>query len=602
VRRRGCAGRAELYVLGTSAARGGLGTRQRGPGEIAGIPAEPDFRKLFESAPGLYLVLDDEFRIVAVSDAYLAATMTQRDQILGRGIFDVFPDNPEDPEATGVSNLRASLERVRRRRLPDSMAVQKYDIQRPEEEGGGFEVRYWSPVNSAVLDDRGRLAYIVHRVEDVTEFIRLKEHESEQEAVTSELRQRTERMEAEIVRRSRELHDANVQLRAASQAKNEFLSRMSHELRTPLTAISGFSELLSLSSIDGDMQDWVAMIRKGSDHLLRLVNEVLDISRIESGDLSISAETIPLAEVLTDALELMRPLAASRNVTIHASSPPAGAGYVIADSQRLKQVLINLISNAIKYNREGGEVRISVELNPSDRLRIGVSDTGLGIDESSIAKLFVPFERLDAASSGVDGTGLGLALSRNLVEMMGGELGVVSKPGTGSTFWIELECGEPAAVQEVDEDDQALVAIREYATERKLLYVEDTIANVRLIEEILRRRPSIRLLPAMLGQLGLDLAHEHLPDMILLDLHLPDLGGEDVLAQLHEDEATRSIPVVILSADATKRQLEPLLVAGARDYLTKPIRVRELLRVLDDILAGDEPAEPASHGAARASG
>jgi signal transduction histidine kinase/ActR/RegA family two-component response regulator len=550
---------------------------------------DPDFQALFEGAPGLYLVLDPELRIVGVSDAYLAATMTKRDEIMGRGIFDVFPDNPEDPAATGVANLSASLNRVLRNGAADTMAVQKYDIRRPPEEGGGFEVRYWSPVNSPVLDERRRVAYIIHRVEDVTEFVRLKELGVEQEALTSELRAQAERMEAEIMRRSLELQDVNQQLRAANEAKNEFLSRMSHELRTPLAAIMGFSELLSLSDLDEDKQRWVAMMVTAGNHLLSLVNEVLDISRIESGQLSISLEPVTLVAVLDEALELVRPLADGEQVVIHPPVVSAGSGYVLADNQRLKQVLINLLANAIKYNRRGGEVRIAVEAQGPDRVRVRVEDTGEGIAEASLSRLFVPFERLDAAASGVEGTGLGLALSRTLVEAMGGQIGVASTPGVGSAFWVELARGEPAAVETRLEDEQRVLQERRYSAERSLLYVEDTVANVRLIEEILRSRPSVRLLPAMMGQLGLELAREHVPDLIVLDLHLPDLGGEKVLAQLQADEKTRGIPVVILSADATRRQLEPLLAAGARDYLTKPIGVRRFLEVVDRYLADPDP-------------
>src|SRR5439155_272581 len=236
---------------------------------------KPDFRTLFETAPGLYLVLDPDLQIVAVSDAYLAATMTRREEIVGRDIFDVFPDNPDDPAASGSSNSRSSFERVRQHRVPDTMAVQRHDIRRPAEEGGGFEVRHWSPVNSPVLDERKQLRYIIHRVEDVTEFVRLRELESEQEAVTSELRERSETMEAEIVRRSHELQEANKELRAASDAKNDFLSRMSHELRTPLTAIMGYSELLRLADLDDEKHAWVSMMFKAGEHLLALVNEVL---------------------------------------------------------------------------------------------------------------------------------------------------------------------------------------------------------------------------------------------------------------------------------------------------------------------------------------
>jgi CheY-like chemotaxis protein len=276
---------------------------------------------------------------------------------------------------------------------------------------------------------------------------------------------------------------------------------------------------------------------------------------------------------------------------------PIGAGYVLADNQRLKQVLINLLSNAIKYNRDGGEVRIAVQPTGTNRLRISVADMGQGIETESLAKLFTPFERLSAAGSAVEGTGLGLALSRSLVQAMGGNIGVESTPGEGSTFWVDVELSEPAAVERVSGEDRELLAVRSYPGERRLLYIEDTVANLRLIEEILERRPAVRLLPAMMGQLGLELAREHRPDLILLDLHLPDLGGEEVLALLKADEKTRDIPVVILTTDATERQLESLLATGARAYLTKPIGVLRLLEVVDDLIGG--PIEPRSADVAR---
>jgi signal transduction histidine kinase/ActR/RegA family two-component response regulator len=556
---------------------------------------QPDFRALFEGSPGLYLVLDPDFRIVGVSDTYLAATMTKREEILGRDIFDVFPDNPDDPEATGVSNLRASLERVRRRRAPDTMAVQKYDIRRPANEGGGFEVRYWSPLNSPVLDERRGLRYIIHRVEDVTELVRLKELGVAQEALTAELRERAALMETEILLRSQELQRANEELRAANAAKNEFLSRMSHELRTPLAAISGFSELLTFAGLDEDKQEWAHLMVRASKHLAALVDEVLDLSRIESGHISVSLEPVEVEPLLHEALELIAPLAEVHDIVLHPPEADVGSGHVYADKQRLKQVLINVIGNAVKYNRPGGEVYIRVHQDDG-RVRIEAEDTGRGIPESSLAKLFVPFERLDAARWGIDGTGLGLALSRTLIDAMGGTITVTSTEGVGSIFSIELSAGEAAAVQKISDEEQALLAVREYGAQRRLLYIEDTVANVRLIEEILRRRPSIRLLPAMLGQLGLELAREHHPELILLDLHLPDLPGEALLAQLRADEATRKIPVVIVSADA-KRDRAPLIAAGASAYLTKPIGVRAFLEVLDEFLgepAGGSRRQPVS--------
>jgi PAS domain S-box-containing protein len=523
----------------------------------------PNFQRLFEEIPGLYLVLDPEFRIVAASNAYLAATMTTRDEIVGRYLFDAFPDNPDDPEASGSRNLRESLERVRRSREPDTMPVQKYDIRRPD---GTFEERYWSPVNSPLLDEHRRLRFFVHRVEDVTDFVRLEKRGATQEA--------------EIIRRSVELHDANARLRAADSAKNDFLSRMSHELRSPLTAIMGFGQLLSFSDLDAKAQERVSMILKASDHLLAIVNEVLDLSRVQEGNVSISAETVSVQPLLDDAIELMRPLAEATDVTLHAPEFAPGVGYVFADGQRLKQVVINLLSNAIKYNRSGGSVLLRVEPADGERVRIAVTDTGKGLDEDAIAKLFVPFERLDAAVSGIEGTGLGLALSRSLIEAMGGKVTVESIPGAGSTFTVELDRSEPIAVEETVGGDDPLLQVRTYDGERTLLYVEDTVANVRVIEGVLERRPSVKLISAMFGRLGIELAHEHKPDLILLAMHLPDLTGEHVLAELQRDPATRSIPVIILSADAT-RPREQFLLAGAVAYLTKPIDLRRLLDVLD---------------------
>jgi signal transduction histidine kinase len=534
---------------------------------------EPDFRTLFEALPGLYLALDTELRIVAASDEFLAATMTKRDRIVGRGIFEVFPDNPDDPKASGVSKLSASLNRVRRERVPNAMAIGKYDIPRPEEEGGGFEKRFWSPKNLPVLDESGQLVYIIHRVEDVTEFVRLMDKRTEQEV--------------EIYLRTQELQQLNEQLQAADQAKNEFLSRMSHELRTPLAAIMGFSELFALADLDEKKSEWAATLLRAGKHLLQLVDEVLDISRIEAGELSISVEPVAVAPLLADAMEMIQPMADGRRVTLRDPEIQDGCSYVRADTQRLKQVLINLLSNAVKYNREGGEVEISAKREGSDWIRIGVTDTGPGIDPDSFEKLFTPFERLDAGAD-VEGTGLGLALSRSLVEAMHGSLTVSSTPGEGSTFTVELPMGEPAAVVAAAEerDGEELVAKRSYDGERRLLYVEDTVANIRLVEEILSARPSVRLLPAGMGSLGIELATEHRPDLVLLDLHLPDLGGAEVLARLRADERTRDIPVVVLSADATDRTPGPLLEAGAQAYLTKPIGVRELLEVVDTYVAG----------------
>lgn len=561
------------------------------PSVRAPIPLA-DFKTLFESVPGLYLVLDPELRIVAASDAYLNATMTKRDQIVGRHVFDVFPDNPDDAKASGERNLRASLDRVRRTLAADTMAVQKYDIRRPESAGGGFEERYWSPVNTPVSAPGGKLAYIIHRVEDVTEFVRLTQQESGHQKQTEQLRLRGEQMEAEVLRRSQELQEVNRQLEIANNAKSEFLSRMSHELRTPLTAIMGFGELLqNMPELPPKQKIWASHIVSAGTHLLDLISEILDISRVESGHLSASVEPVSVAGLLMETMNLVQPLAQSKNVSVRSEHKAGTGSYVLADQQRCKQVLINLLSNAIKYNRTDGEVVIKVEDREHDRIRISVTDTGSGLTEAQVAKLFIPFERLDAGQKGIQGTGLGLALSRRLAQAMGGEMGVLSRPGEGSTFWIELASVAPVAVTSSPDDrKEPAVAVRRYGAQKKVLYVEDTVENVRLIEQIMSLRPDATLVPAMTGALALELAQQEQPDVILLDVHLPDIPGDEVMARLRTDRATSQIPVIILSADATSWQKDRMASAGASAYLTKPIRVVRLLEALDRTLGFADPS------------
>lgn len=544
----------------------------------------PDFKAIFDAVPARCLVLDPDLILVAVSDAYLSATMTKREEILGRHVFDVFPDNPDDGDATGEANLRASFGRVLRDRVADSMSVQKYDIQRPEAEGGSFEVRYWSPVNSPVLKADGTVAAIIHRVEDVTDFVRLRESQTRDQRWSEKAQVRSAEMEVEIVQRSRELQAANSELRAANAAKSDFLSRASHELRTPLTSILGFGELLEMADLSDQHRHWASMIRKGGQHLLELLNELLDISRIESGELALSLEPVSVGSILSEAVDLIRPVAAARGVTVVTEWDSAAHRYVQSDRHRLRQVVLNLLSNAVKYNRTDGTMTIAASVAPNDRIRIEVSDTGFGLTDEQLGKLFVPFERLGAEQSGIEGTGLGLVVARNITETMNGTLSVTSTVGSGTTFSIELPTVEPAAIARADERPDSSLAARTYSATKHVLYIEDIVANVELVEQILTGRPDITFMYAMQGGIGLELAREHRPDLVLLDVHLPDIGGEEVLRRLHADPVTASIPVVILSADATSGQRDHLLAAGATAYLTKPIEVRKFLDMLDQVL------------------
>jgi signal transduction histidine kinase/CheY-like chemotaxis protein len=389
---------------------------------------------------------------------------------------------------------------------------------------------------------------------------------------------------AELLGRERDSATAATLARSvaerASLAKNDFLSSMSHELRTPLNAILGFGQLLEMADLDERDKDSVQHIVRAGRHLLELVNEVLDLSRIEAGRLTLSPEPVQMDELVGEAVDLMRPSANERRISLSADLVSCDA-HIQADRQRLKQVLLNLLSNAVKYNRDGGEIHVSCASTPDERVRISVRDTGPGIGPERRDDLFEPFERLGAERTSVEGTGLGLALARQLIEAMGGAIGVESSDGEGSTFWIELAITEsPVAAFERGNGAPPEVPVNE-SRERTLLLIEDNLSNLTLVERILETRPHISVLSAMQGGLGLDLAHQHRPDLILLDLHLPDIPGDQILHRLRADPETRAIPVVVVSADATEGRIRRLKEAGAMDYLTKPIDVRRLLDLVD---------------------
>jgi signal transduction histidine kinase/CheY-like chemotaxis protein len=372
---------------------------------------------------------------------------------------------------------------------------------------------------------------------------------------------------------------------AANQSKSDFLSRMSHELRTPLNAVLGFAQLLETEDLSEADHDSVKQIIKGGRHLLDLINEVLDITRIESGKFQLSPEPVLAAGVLADIVELTRPLAAQANIQLlSAPTTSASETHVLADRQRLKQILLNLVSNAIKYNRPGGTVALSCEVVERNRLRINVRDTGPGIRPEHLDLLFTPFERLGAEQTSVEGSGIGLALSRRLATALGGTLDVDTELGRGSTFWVELPVVEgPVERYERLNGYDVVPAERPARPTRKVLYIEDNASNLRLVERILERDGDVELVSAMHGQLGVELAREHQPMLILLDLHLPDITGDEVLRQLRDDPQTSAIPVVVVSADATSGQVRRLLGEGATAYLTKPLDVSELRSLVDSM-------------------
>lgn len=385
----------------------------------------------------------------------------------------------------------------------------------------------------------------------------------------------------------------------ANSAKSKFLSSMSHELRTPMNAIMGFGQLLSLetdSTLTESQQENVDEIVNASNHLLELINEVLDLSKIEEGRIDLSIETVLLGDVFNESLQIILPLSDKRNIkisfvvdgaVIDLNEFPYLEHTVKADHTRLKQILLNLLSNAVKYNRENGTISIVCK-SSGDKIRISITDTGAGLSPDELELLFKAFNRLGAEQSEIEGTGIGLVITKNIVEQMGGEIGVMSQPGVGSTFWVEIPSDQPWKEHELPSDfeNRKQVAVNKKSKQsHSVLYIEDNPANLRLVSQLLMRREGISMLSAHEPLLGLDLAMQHLPDLILLDINLPGIDGFEVLKRLRNDAATREIPVIAVSANAMPKDIENGLVAGFDDYVTKPINVKEFLHAVDIKLA-----------------
>ena len=502
-------------------------------------------RALIESNIDALMTTDPFGIITDVNKQTEALTGCTRDELIGAPFKNYFTD-PERAEA-GIKRV------LREKKVTD------YELTACSRDGQETVVSY----NATTFYDRDRkLQGVFAAARDVTE---------------------RKRLDQVLQDKNAELGNAKVVAEKANLAKSDFLSSMSHELRTPLNAILGFAQLLEVGTPPPTAAQSVRLhqIIKAGWYLLELINEILNLAVIESGKLSLSREPVSLIDVMRECQAMIEPQAQKRGIQLNFHSFD-NTWYANADRTRVKQVLINLLSNAIKYNREHGTVEVECTASTPERIRIRIKDSGSGLPPEKLAQLFQPFNRLGQEASTEEGTGIGLVVTKRLVELMGGTIGVESTVGVGSEFWIEL-MGDVAPLLAAKNVMPAELQpqVQGSAARRALLYVEDNPANLMLVEQIIEDRPHIRMLSAHDGNLGIALARAHLPDVILMDINLPGISGYQALKILREDPATAHIPVLAISANAMPRDIEKGLEAGFFRYLTKPIKVKEFMEALD---------------------
>ncbi len=570
---------------------------------------EGNYRELFEASPDPYLILAADpptFTIVAVSDAYLHATMTQRESIVGRGLFDVFPDNPDDPTATGMANLRASLGLVISDRRPDTMAVQRYDIAKPEEDGGGFETRFWSPRNTPLCAPDGSVRLIIHRVEDVTELVGLQRRGSEQE---DEIYRRAQ----EIQEVNRELRAANVRLAELDRAKTAFFSNISHEFRTPLTLILGQLDRLRAGA---DAEPAQASIARSARLLLRHVNDLLHAAKLESETVSLDYEEVDLASLAAIIVDTFRGEAERRHQMLTLSAPDA----LICECDRgqVERVLVNLIGNALKFTPEGGAITCTV-CRHEDRAELSVRDNGPGIEADWGEKVFERFRQVESELvRSHEGTGLGLAIARDIVELHGGVIELVEHDQPGAWLRVQLPLTAPATApvrrstitdalvrdpsfldywQQPDTDiarpeegsGPEEAAGPEVGSDRRtVLIVEDNVELAAYLRDVLAADFTVFVAPN--GGEGFDLALRKLPDLILTDLMMPWASGVDLVGAVRSRPELDGVPIVVLTAKLDDELRERLLGEGVSEYLVKPVSAKELRARASNLIAARQTA------------
>jgi len=529
---------------------------------------------LIENIPNMIFIKNAaDLRFVRLNRAGEALLGCARDEVLGKNDYDLFPREEAD---AFTSKDRETLARGTIEDIPEE-PVHTHDK--------GIRILHTKKV--PLFDEHGQLSHLLGISEDVTEQ---REMVNEIKRLNTELAQRAEHLEAS----NKELIQAKATAEQANQTKSAFLSSMSHELRTPLNAILGFGQILaseSMPSTPEQKKEFVNHILTAGRHLLVLINEVLDLAKVESGTLTLSPEPVTLAEVLLECQEMIEPLAKDRNIRM--MFPQDERSYVLADRTRLKQTLLNLLSNAIKYNRVGGSVVVACTTDTAGHVRISIQDTGVGLSAEKLGQLFQPFNRLGQEGGVEEGTGIGLVVTKRLIELMGGTIGVSSTVGIGSVFWIELQATDAIVPATGNGTIEALPPVEAEQTDQvkqtdaslhTLLYVEDNPANLELVEQLISFRPDLRLLTAAEGQLGIELARAHQPDVILMDINLPDISGNEALIILRNDPKTAHIPVIALTANAMPRAVSESMAYGFFRYIVKPINIDDFFEILDGAL------------------
>ncbi|MGH3912925.1 MAG: ATP-binding protein [Pseudonocardiaceae bacterium] len=555
---------------------------------IVDEPFSPlDYQQLFDTAPSPFLVLDARLIIVAVNKAYLAATASDRHALLGRLVFEAFPDNPDDPTADGVRNLRRSLETVLTTGQADTMALQRYDIPIDRDDAESYFVeRYWSPINTPVLGTDGQVTHIIHRVEDVTEFVQSHGVDRNQQRAAAELQMRVDRIETDLFVRAREVQDVNQQLRNAyeelasvdqalqkrQQAKDRFIATLSHELRNPLAAVLAATELLALDIRDHPA---LAVLERQVKALVRMTDDLLDASRALTGRLEVVRRPMDLRITVEAVVQDIRPEYTRTNRTLRLSLPEQPVP-VDGDGIRLAQMLGNLLSNARKYTRPGGTVHVELTAT-TDHAMLAVQDDGIGFDPSTVDRMFEVFIRaVPSGMTDAGGLGLGLSIVRSIVELHDGMISAHSEgPATGAEFQVQLPL-----IGSLDSGTTHPRPASPSPTVLRTLIIEDNVDLAATYQTLLERRGH-QVTVAHTGHDGLAAAHQQRFDLVLCDLGLPDITGYEVARHLRRDPDAQPARLIAHSGYSQDADRQQSLQAGFDAHLTKPMAISDLEHVLD---------------------